>query len=242
MKKYLFGLIFVTTLWADNIGGEASIGFYHHSLEGSSSYNSRHVVDLSNTLNLESSQDIFLNLYIEHPLPLFPNVKIGYNTLSDDSSARVKDVSWGDLNNYTGNVQSSVSLSYTDVTLYYELLDNWTEIDAGFTFRSLEGDMSLTTPSTSDAISYSQLIPMLYGKARFNIPASDISFQVEANVVSFSGLTSYDYALSARYSFLMGVGLEAGYKTFYLESDDLADNFKTDMDFSGPYLLAIWDF
>ena len=65
---------------------------------------------------------------------------------------------------------------------------------------------------------------------------------IKANVVSFSGLTSYDYALSARYSFLMGIGLEAGYKTFYLESDDLTDNFKTDMDFSGPYLLAIWDF
>ncbi len=163
-------------------------------------------------------------------------------TGSDDSSARVKSVSWGEIDNYTGSVQSSVSLSYTDVTLYYELLDNWTEIDAGFTFRSLEGDMSLITPSTSDDVSYSQLIPMLYGKARFNIPASDLSLQAEVNVVSFSGLTSYDYALSARYSFLMGVGLEAGYKTFYLESDDLTDNFKTDMDFSGPYLLAIWDF
>jgi len=238
----LFSTFFSTFLWADTIGGEASIGLYHHTLEGSSSYNTPGSVDFSDTLDFSSTQDIFLQLYIEHPFPLFPNVKLGYNTFSHDANTLVSDLSWGKFENFTGKAESSFSLSYTDITLYYELLDNWTEIDTGFTFRSLEGDMGVQTSFADDTVSYSSLIPLFYAKARFNIPSTDISFQAEGNFVTFSGITNYDYALSARYSFPMGLGFEAGYKTFHLESDDLSDNFTTDIEFSGPYLLAVWDF
>ena len=141
-----------------------------------------------------------------------------------------------------GNTENSFSLRYTDVTLYYELLDNWTEIDAGFTFRSLKGEMQIQTSRTSDSVSYSTLIPMLYGKVRFNIPSTDISLQAETNLVSYSDITSYDVALSARYTFMMGAGIEAGYKTLHLDSDDLVDGLHTNLDFTGPYLLASWDF
>jgi len=102
--------------------------------------------------------------------------------------------------------------------------------------------MSIDTPHIGDTVSYSTLIPMLYGKARFHIPSTDISFQVEANLVNFSGMTTYDYELSARYSFTMGLGIEAGYKTFHLDSDDLVDGLDTNIDFTGPYFSAIWDF
>lgn len=243
MKKALLTLLLSTFLYADNIGGEASIGLYHHTLEGSSSYGaSLEPVNLSDTLGFSSTQDIFFNLYIEHPFPLFPNVKLSYNNLSHDANKLVKGLSWGEIQNFSGKTENSLSVNYTDITLYYELLDNWTEVDAGFTFRSLDGDMSIGTPLASDKVSYSTLIPMLYGKLRFNVPSTDISMQVEANLVSFSGITSYDYALSARYSFVMGVGIEAGYKNLYLESDDLVDGLSTDIEFSGPYLLATWDF
>ena len=242
MKKYFLSLLFSTFLWADTIGGEASIGYYYHTLEGSSSYHSLGSVDLSDTLDFSSSQDIFFKIYVEHPFPLFPNVKIAYNSLSHDASTKVKHFVWGDIQNFTGSIDSSLSLSYTDTTLYYELLDNWTEIDAGFTFRYLKGDMRIDTASISDAVDYSTLIPMLYGKARFNVPSSDLSFQVEANLLIFSGISTYSYEVSTRYSFPMGVGIEAGYKAFHLDSDDLIDGLNTDIDFTGPYVSVIWDF
>ena len=242
IKKYLLPLVFSTFLWADTIGGEASIGFNYHSIEGSSSYNTLGSIDLVDTLGFSSTQDIFLKAYIEHPFPLFPNVKIGYTSFSYDASSLVSSFSWGDIRNFTGKIDNSLSLSYTDATLYYELLDNWTEIDAGFTFRSLKGDMRIESARKSDTVSYSSLVPMLYGKARFNIPSTDISFQAEMNLMRLSGMTAYDYELSARYSFTMGLGIEAGYKTFHLDSDDLADSFKTDIDIAGPYVSAVWDF
>lgn len=242
MKKPLLILLFASSLWADTIGGEASIGFYAHSVEGSSAYRTASSVDLSDTLGFSSTQDIFLKAYIEHPFPLFPNVKLGYTSLSYDASSEVSSFSWGEVRNFTGKIENSMSLSYTDVTLYYELLDNWTEIDAGFTFRNLKGDMRIASTFQSDSVSYTSLVPMLYGKARFNIPSTDISLQAEVNLMRFSSMTAYDYELSARYSFAMGLGIEAGYKTFHLESDDLVDGLDTNIDIAGPYLSAVWDF
>jgi len=242
MKKHLLSLLFSTFLLADTIGGEASIGFSSHTLEGSAKYNTLNNVDIVDTFNLSDNQDIFLKAYIEHPFPLFPNIKLGYTSFSYDSSSFVSSFSWGDIRNFTGKIDNSLSLTYTDATLYYELLDNWTEIDTGFTFRYIKGDMHVISSINDDAISYTTLIPMLYGKARFNIPSTDISFQAELNLVSFSGLTTYDYELSARYSFAMGLGIEAGYKTFHLDSNDLVDGLETNIDISGPYISAIWDF
>ena len=242
MKKLFLSLLFSTFLCADTIGGEASIGYYHHTLEGSSSYHSFSATDLSDTLDFSGSQDIFFKIYIEHPFPLFPNVKIAYHSLSHDSNTNVKYFTWGDIQNFTGSVESSLSLSYTDTTLYYELLDNWTEIDAGFTFRYLKGDMHIDTSYMGDAVAYSTLVPMLYGKARFNIPSTDISFQLEANLLSFSGISTYSYEVSTRYSFPMGMGIEAGYKAFHLDSDDLVDGLNTDIDYTGPYVSVVWDF
>jgi len=242
MKKSLTSLLFSTFLWSDTIGGEASMGFSYHSIEGSSRYNTLSSIDLVDTLDFSSSQDIFLKAYIEHPFPLFPNVKLGFTSFSYDASSLVSSFFWGDIQNFTGKIDNSLSLSYTDATLYYELLDTWTEIDVGFTFRYLKGDMSIESTFKSDAVSYTSLIPMFYGKARFNIPSTDLSFQAEVNLMSLSGITAYDYELSARYSFAMGLGIEAGYKTFHLDSNDLVDGLNTDIDISGPYISAVWDF
>jgi outer membrane protein len=130
----------------------------------------------------------------------------------------------------------------TDVTLYYEVLDNWVELDAGITARYISGDMGVSTSGDNDVADFSIWVPMLYGKARFNFPVTDLSVQLEANAISYWDMTAYDYELSARYTLMMGIGIEAGYKSLHLDSDDLVDGFHADIDFSGPYAAAIWDF
>ena len=243
----LFALLTLSQVHADIIGGEASIGIFNHAPSGNASYalpfsNIDTSANLEDTLGFSEEQDLFFKAYLEHPLPLIPNIKIGYTALSHDGSNSVEAFSWGDIVNFTGEIDNSLSLDITDVTLYYELLDNWVEVDTGLTARYITGDMSVRTDINNDAVDFSTWIPMLYGKARFNFPLTDISLQLEANAISYGGLTSYDYELSARYTLAMGIGLEAGYKAFHLESDELLDGFNADMDFSGPYAAAIWDF
>jgi hypothetical protein len=70
----------------------------------------------------------------------------------------------------------------------------------------------------------------------------DISLQLEANAISYEETTFYDYELSARYAFSMGLGLEVGYKSIHLNSEDLADGLVVDMDVSGLYASMVWDF
>jgi len=243
LKKLSFFTLFtLSQIHADMIGGEASLGFFNHAPSGNASYGGSST-SIQDTLGFNEAQDIFFKAYLEHPFPLLPNIKLGYTTLSHDGSSSVEDFSWGDIETVgTDNINSSLSLDITDVTLYYELLNNWAEVDAGLTARHIKGDMGVSTETQHDAVDFSTWLPMLYGKARFNLPITNLSLQIEANAISYWDLTAYDYELSARYTMVMGIGIEAGYKSFHLNSDDLASRFNADMDFSGPYASAVWDF
>jgi outer membrane protein len=239
-KLVLFMLFTLSRLPADTIGGEVSLGFFNHQPNGNASYKGNEA-DIEDTLGYSEEQDIFLKAYLEHPLPLIPNIKLGYTTLSQEGSSNVNDFTWGDTT-YNGTIESSLSLDMSDITLYYEFLDHWTEMDAGVTLRYISGNMDVYNSSSSDVADFSAWVPMLYGKVRLNLPTTDLSLQLEANAVSYWDITTYDYELSARYTLAMGVGLEAGYKAFHIDSDELVNGFDADMDFSGPYAAAIWDF
>ena len=173
---------------------------------------------------------------------MVPNLKLAYVTLSHSGNNGVELFSWGNIVNLTGEIENTLDLDFLDATLYYELLDNWTEVDVGLTLRYLNGDLGVHTSLISDALNFSTVTPMIYGKFRFSVPSTDFSVQLEANGISYSGFSSYDYELSARYTFTMGLGIEAGYKTFHLDSDDLVKNLDANIDFSGPYAAAVWNF
>ena len=239
-KLALFILLTLSRLPADTIGGEVSLGFFNHQPNGNAFYKGNDA-DIEDTLGYSEEQDIFLKAYLEHPLPLIPNIKLGYTTLSQEGSSSVYDFTWGDTT-YNGTIGSSLSLDMSDITLYYEFLDHWTEMDAGVTLRYMSGNMDVYNSRSSAVADFSAWVPMLYGKVRLNLPTTDISLQLEANAVSYWDITTYDYELSVRYTLAIGVGLEAGYKSFHINSDELVNGFDADIDFSGPYAAAIWDF
>jgi len=243
-------LLAASTLYADTIGGEISLGIYSHSPSGFASYQTVATVDLEDDLKWSSEQDIVFKAYLEHPLPFIPNVKVAYTSLSHDGQGNVEDeFSWGGITfPINSDIETSLDFKMYDLTLYYELLDNWVEIDTGITLRYLDGDILVKTlpvfpiPSESTSANFTELIPMLYGKARFNIPSTDISLQFEGNLISYEDTAFYDYELSARYTFGMGLGLEGGYKAVHLDSEDLLNGLVVDMDFKGPYAAIVWDF
>jgi len=248
MRKILLLLALTFTYGnSDTIGGEVSLNIFSHSPNGQASYNiltsnGANLQDVEDTFGFETEQTIAFKGYLEHPFPFLPNIKLGYISLSHKGSQSVDDFSWGNLSNFTGNTANNLTLDITDTTLYYELLDNWVEIDAGLTFRHMSGDIGVHSSSHNERIDFTTTTPMLYTRLRAHIPSTDISFGLEANAIVLSGINSYDYELSARYTFYMGLGLEAGYKHMHLEEDTLVDNLNINMDFSGPYAAAIWDF
>lgn len=259
-KLTLASLLASGSLYADTIGGEISFGIYSHSPNGTASYALPHTslgseIDLENDFGWSTDQDIMFKAYFETPLPLIPNVKVAYSKLTQSGTGYVSDFSWG-LISGSGNIKTDLELQSYDATAYYEVLDNVVELDAGLTMRYLNGEIAVTpsanfnfgpfsSPSIglpSESVNIDIWIPMLYGKTRFNVPNMDLSLQLEANVIGYQETTFYDYELSARYTFSMGLGLEMGYKSIYLDSEDLADGLVVDMDFSGPYASVVWDF
>jgi len=260
-KLTLASLLAFSVLYADMIGGEVSFGIYSHSPSGAASYSLPYLplnenIDLENDLGWNRKQDAMVKAYFELPVPFVPNVKLAYSNFNQSGSATVDSFSWGGIIDLDGTVDSSLELQMYDMTAYYELLDNAVELDAGLTLRYLNGNMSVTPTadfnlpgfmpdlslSAPQVTDIDMWLPLIYGKARFNIPTTDISLQLETNGISYQDTTFYDYELSVRYTFTMGLGVEAGYKAMHLDSKDLADGLVVDVDSSGPYAAIVWDF
>ncbi|AKF23987.1 hypothetical protein YH65_00100 [Sulfurovum lithotrophicum] len=259
IKKFvLASLLASTVLYADMAGGEISIGMYSHSPSGYASYTEPYTglglgtsADVEDTLHWDSNENVFLKAYIEHPVPILPNIKLAYTQLSHEGKGEVGDFTWGGINIPTlGTIENNLDISKYDLTLYYELLDNWVEADIGVTLGYIDGNIAVTaltgigptSISTTENTDFSFFMPTLYGKARFNIPNTDLSLQFEGDIFSYDDTTYYNYELSARYTFSMGLGIEAGYKAQHLDSSDLIDGLVVDMDFNGPYAAVVWDF
>ncbi len=249
MKKLLSLIGICSTLsMADVVGGEIDLGYYSHTPSGWAQYKGD-VVDLKNDLKWKNEGDIFIKAYLEHPLPILPNIKVGYSKFGHSGSGEItKGFQFGGESFGIGtDVDTNFDLKMYDLTLYYEILDNWVNLDLGLNVKYLDGVLTVkgqnivTQQLIDESDDIKAPIPMLYAKARFDVPTTDLSFQAEGNYVSYDGNTLYDAELGARYTFLLGLGLEIGYKTMKIKLNDV-DDLSMDSDFSGAYGKLVWDF
>ena len=247
MKKMVLATLLATSFgMADFIGGEVDLGYYTHNPSGTAQYKGDKI-DVEDDLKWENEQDIFFKAYFEHPVPIIPNIKVGYTDFSHSGDGMAsRDFTFGGtIYNSTSRIDSNLDLKMYDITLYYELLDNWLNFDAGVNIKYIDGDISVkgfaNGRPVNESTDFQVPIPMLYGKARVDIPTTDLSFQLEGNYVSYDDNMLYDMEAGARYTFALGFGLEAGYKLFKIKIDDV-DDFSMDTDFSGFYGKVVWDF
>ncbi|MDQ1325519.1 MAG: hypothetical protein QG564_643 [Campylobacterota bacterium] len=246
-KSIIVVLLGLTNLYAKTVEGEILLGIFSHAPSGNASYTlpgktMNAAVDLENTFGWKQENDVAAEAYLEHSLPFFPNTKIGYTNLSHTGQGNATDFFWGNIISFDGFVASNLDLELYDITPYYKILDNTLEADLGITLRYIDGNIAVNTFLQNETTDFESLVPMLYGKAKVAIPNTDISIQCEADAISADRTTFYDYEISVRYAFGLGLGLEGGYKAFHLNSDELADGLKTNIDFEGPYTMLTWSF
>ena len=168
----------------------------------------------------------------EHPIPFVPNVRMSYTNIQNSKSRTVKHVA-GSTTYYT---KDSITLTFDNIdsTLYYEVLDNWINLDVGLTARSLNGDFDaistigdgLTAP-VQDRTPLTKLVPMLYLNARFDIPfLNGLYVQSVINGASLKGNTLYDADARVGYDLnlvALDVGMYAGYRRMVLKSTSLGN-------------------
>jgi outer membrane protein len=222
-----------TTATADVLGVGATVGYWNSDLSGEAGKNGD-LVDVENDLDLSSDSNANLEAYFEHPVPILPNVRLNYT--------RIKQSGDGELSTgYDGvlpgvPVESELELTQFDATLYYEVLDNWVNLDAGLTVRNLDGE--LTVRELGGDVSRTEIsgtVPLAYLAARFDLPLTGLSVGGQANVVSYDGDSIRDLNAYGQFQ-LSAVRLRAGYREISIDYEDSDD--RLDVELGGPFISA----
>ena len=198
-------------------------------------------IDLEDDLGYDDDTGYSFYFALEHPVPLLPNVMLAHTKIDADARGDVNGFIF-DGNMYNGEVRSSMDLTHTDATLYYQLLDNWVNLDLGITGRIFDNGVEITDVTTgiTGSLDIDYVIPLIYAHVRFDLPLTGLSLGVEGNGISYDDDTLYDVKVNLAYEFSFGLGVEAGYRVFdldYEDNDDIAD-----VTIDGAYAGFVWDF
>lgn len=253
MKKSYLGLIVPAAMscafysaapQADTILGiYAGAGVWQATIDGEIGVDDNPIT--TDELGMEDENANYFYIALEHPVPVLPNIRLTHTTLENKGSATVsRNFTWDDQTfNADFATFTSLDLSQTDITLYYEVLDNWVSLDLGISGKIFDGEALVRQPerNASERIDISGGLPMLYAMARFDLPFSGLYVAAKGNYIGYedSTVSDFDAHLGYRFESVLDVGAELGYREFKLTLDDFEDA-NADLTFSGPYLnLAV---
>ncbi len=232
---------------ADILGGEISAGGWNHDPSGWVQYpTGSDKIDLDNDLNLDTQSEVYLRAKVEHPLPVLPNIKVDFTQNRSSGDGKIsKTFSFGTISITAGeNVHTETKLDSYDATFYYEIVDTGLDFDLGLTARYIDGYVDITSLTTGrhDKTEFTGLFPMVYSNIRVPIPVlGGLSIGAEGSYITYDGSTLYDLQADIRYEFLMGLGVEAGYRSQKIKLEDV-QNTSTDVNIDGFFVGAVWNF
>ncbi|WP_160152943.1 TIGR04219 family outer membrane beta-barrel protein [Microbulbifer sp. ALW1] len=250
MKKYTLALCAALAsagASADTIlGFDATAGIWQPAYSGAVGVDDFNADEFS----LTEDNVTFLQAALEHPIPLIPNILVAHSKIETNGAAMLsEDVTFGDTTFAAGyEVDANMTLTHTDATLYYEILDNWVNLDLGLTARMYDGSFEAAnnwsaptvvgaTQPVSETIELSGVLPMVYGVARFDLPFTGWSIIAQGNGTSYNGDSHTDLTAKVRWDFVpaLDFAVEAGYRAMSLDVKEL-DSFQSDLEIKGPYL------
>jgi outer membrane protein len=234
---------FTGSAQADFIGIYLGGGVYSSEFSGDirdANLSSNFDIDLQDNLGLDREANLYLYAAFEHPVPLLPNVRISRTQLKQTGKETLSDeIAFAGETFVNGTaINSTVDLSHTDGTLYYEILDNWVNLDLGITARKFDSEIVLNGAfqglEEKAERSLDFVLPLGYLKIRGDLPFTGLSVSASVNAMSYDGSRFHDLSAWASYEFSFGLGLEAGLRNIALEIDD-QDNVSGELDFTGIF-------
>ncbi len=226
---------------ADFVGLNIGAAQWMPDISGSFSSTGANSVDLNSDLGYSDQTSTSLSVSFEHPIPLIPNVKYTGYDLSSKSKSTLSSPITFDGNSYSADISSTLDLSHNDIVLYYELLDNWINIDIGLDFKKFDGKVSISDSSTTSSITVDETIPSLYLAARVDLPFTGLYVSANIQQLSIGDNSVEDTTLLIGYETSIGLGIEGGFKTFTLELNDASD-LNTNLKYDGLFLNGYFHF
>jgi outer membrane protein len=195
-------------------------------------------IDLIDDLDVDDPQHSSMTIILEHPITALPNIRYQGSQLDSDISINGPAFSFGNHNS------STFDLSQDDIVLYYQLLDNWVNLDLGVDVKRLDGEISFAG-TTGNSVSVDETIPLLYLSARFDLPLDGlyVGADINASVIDLglSESSAQDSTFLMGYESGTGLGIEGGYKYFSLDLDNV-DASDTDLEYDGIFLNGYVNF
>jgi len=226
----LFGVYAGAGSWQQNYSGEVSSG-------GAS-------IDLKDDLDLDQDYNNMFYVAVEHPVPFLPNVKVNYVEFNIDSdSVLPSTIEFNGVTFPAGSpMATDVDMKQGDALVYYEVLDNVVSLDLGFGARYLDGRFSLASDFSTAEAEFTAIVPVLYGRARADLPFSGFWAGAEVVGMGYSDNNLVDANAQVGWESSLGLGAEVGWRILSLDIDDVDDFDKSGIDVSGPYMALNFHF
>lgn len=228
---------------ADAFRIEAGGGVWTQTPSGSVSYTTSTEAGSDTSTEKEKSVG-YAWIYLKHPVPVLPNLRLEYCAQEYKGDVDVTVGSGGFSENTTST--SKLSAKNYDAILYYNLLDNlaWTTLDLGLDVKMIDYKYDVaatTTPLAYEGYSKSGtlVVPLAYLRARVQIPATGLGIEGIGSYITYSDVTVYDARIKADWTMefvpVVQPGIEVGYRIQKVKYDKSGEEINADVDFSGMY-------
>lgn len=216
--------------WASSINGDINKGIGSLDFESDLGYG-------------QHKTNGFLWAYVDHPVPLIPNLKVQYTSLSDDADGIVDSnvVFNGETFSASDNVSSKLELNQLDIIPYYRILDNWVNLDLGINFKVIQGEINLETATAQTVQKLDGVVPMLYAKARFDLPFTGLSVEADGSYLGYDNSYIYDAKGGLVYETSYDFGATIGYRKESINIDDIS-NVDANLNIEGIYVGIFYHF
>lgn len=233
----LLTLLASNLAFADAVGVRASGGLWSYDASGTVRNDATDNIDLKADLGMKEDEVFNGFIYIEHPVPVLPNIRLGTTDLKLAGTGNAS-FTWNNVP-ISGTVTSSIDLSHTDIGIYYEIWDTGFDFDLGINVKFFDGNVNMTDGTDTATSTFDETVPM--GYVSVGIPLlSGFKIGGDLNYISYDGDKFQDYFVNVRWvsDFLLGV--ELGYRSLTIDYAD--GNEFADVKIDGPYFNLRLDF
>ena len=226
---------------ADAFRLEMGAGVWQTDPSGTIKYNQNPEFDVADTAGFDSENTPYAWIFVKHPIPIVPNVRLEYVDMEYSGYARASIV-WNGVT-YSATSYNELQMRQLDGVLYYNLLDNtfWLTLDLGLQVKYVDGSYKINDPTVPVNEDFSGVFPLLYGRLRAEIMKTGIGVEAIARGIAYNSSSIFDAEIKVDYTLNMipviHPGLEVGYRvqSVDLDHDDIDISADADVDFKGVF-------
>ncbi len=104
-------------------------------------------------MGIGDTTQAFYFIEYKHNIPIIPRIIYRNVPITEEGKTTLaRGINFVDTSIVTGAlVNSTFDLSFTDVSLYYTVIDSWLTLDIGLTQRTIDGSIELISPVVAEA-------------------------------------------------------------------------------------------